>query len=90
MSNHLTSEQNHCRDCCCARSWKALGITEYTGHSIPEHIERLVADRGALLALAKQYAKECSDCDGTGDWNGKPCEACADIWIVINKAEGRV
>jgi hypothetical protein len=33
----------HCKDCCCARSWKALGITEYTGLSIPEHIERLRA-----------------------------------------------
>ena len=27
---------NHCVDCCCARAWKALGITEYTGLSIPE------------------------------------------------------
>lgn len=31
----------HCHDCCCARSWKALGVTEYTGKSIPEHIEEL-------------------------------------------------
>jgi len=35
------SEEEHCKDCCCARSWKALGITEYTGKSIPEHIEEL-------------------------------------------------
>ncbi len=35
---------NHCKDCCCAQSWKALGITEYTGMSIPEHIERLTAE----------------------------------------------
>ena len=33
--------ENHCKDCCCAKSWKALGITEYTGKSIPEHIEEL-------------------------------------------------
>lgn len=31
----------HCQDCCCARSWKALGISEYTGLSIPEHIQQL-------------------------------------------------
>jgi len=29
---------NHCKDCCCAESWKALGISEYTGKSIPEEI----------------------------------------------------
>jgi Protein of unknown function (DUF2384) len=33
--------ENHCVDCCCARSWKALGISEYTGKSIPEHIREL-------------------------------------------------
>jgi len=38
----------HCQDCCCARSWKALGINEYTGLSIPEHIERLREDNDAL------------------------------------------
>ena len=32
---------NHCVDCCCARSWSALGVTEYDGKSIPEHITRL-------------------------------------------------
>jgi len=31
----------HCKDCCCARSWKALRIAHYTGLSIPEHIEEL-------------------------------------------------
>lgn len=54
-----------------------------------------------LLALAKQYASECSGCDGTGNANrflddsGIPsstedCEDCADIRAAINKAEGRV
>lgn len=33
----------HCKDCCCAESWKALGISEYTGKSIPEHIADLRA-----------------------------------------------
>jgi len=31
---------NHCKDCCCAKSWEALGIKEYTGKSIPEEILR--------------------------------------------------
>jgi hypothetical protein len=34
-------EENHCKDCCCAQTWKALGITGYTGRSIPEHIIEL-------------------------------------------------
>lgn len=38
----------HCKDCCCARSWKALGITEFTGKSIPEHIEELQAENARL------------------------------------------
>ena len=37
----LTYQGNHCVDCCCARSWKALGIESYTGKSIPEEIEKL-------------------------------------------------
>ena len=41
-------EAHHCVDCCCARSWKALGITEYTGKSIPEEIESLKAELYAL------------------------------------------
>ena len=53
-------EDHHCEDCCCARSWEALGITEYTGRSIPEEITRtreqikrledaLVEERGKLF-----------------------------------------
>ena len=37
------SAENHCKDCCCAQSWKALGITEYNGLSIPENIAALTA-----------------------------------------------
>lgn len=33
----------HCKDCCCAKAWNALGITEYTGKSIAEHIAELKA-----------------------------------------------
>ena len=37
-------EAQHCKDCCCARSWNALSVTEYTGKSIPEHITELIAE----------------------------------------------
>lgn len=40
--------EKHCKDCCCARSWKALGITKYTGKSIPEHILELQAENKRL------------------------------------------
>lgn len=50
-------EENHCRDCCCARSWKALGITKYTGLSIPEHIELLKVQLEAEL----KWRRENSD-----------------------------
>ena len=32
-------KDSHCKDCCCAKSWEALGIKEFTGLSIPEHIK---------------------------------------------------
>ena len=38
---------DHCKDCCCAQCWEALGISQYTGKSIPEHI---VALRLALVS----------------------------------------
>jgi hypothetical protein len=57
---------------------------------------RLIAAAPDLLALARQYAMECSECDGTGreELPEQPgivtdCPACADIRAVIAKAEGR-
>jgi hypothetical protein len=41
-------EREHCRDCCCAQSWRALGISEFNGKSIPEHIELLRAENAKL------------------------------------------
>ena len=43
--------EGHCDDCCCARSWEALGITEFTGRSIPEEIEQLRAENERLKAF---------------------------------------
>lgn len=45
---------NHCKDCCCARSWKELGITEYTGKGIPEHIAQLRAENLGLKTRAER------------------------------------
>ncbi len=59
MTDVIRSEdENHCKDCCCARAWKALGITEYTGLSIPEHIQML---RTQLEAVLKQQQDESND-----------------------------
>lgn len=47
----VREQSEHCKDCCCARSWEALGITKYTGKSIPEHIEELRQRGGDVLAV---------------------------------------
>ena len=39
-----------CADCCCARVWAALGITDRTDHSAYEHVEMLKAERDRLAA----------------------------------------
>lgn len=54
----------------------------------------LTAAAPDLLALARQYASECADCGGSAEiqvseHEAEPCESCAEIWAVINKAEGR-
>ena len=54
---------NHCRDCCCAMSWKALGIDEYTGRSIPEEIERLNERIAKLEAELEEWNKPCPGID---------------------------
>lgn len=43
-------QYRHCTDCCCARSWRALGLEDapYTGKSIPEHISELRAENDRL------------------------------------------
>lgn len=41
FGGRIIDSAEHCKDCCCARSWKALGISRYTGKSIPEHITEL-------------------------------------------------
>ena len=69
-----------------------------TVHGMRPDNARLIAAAPDLLALAQQYASECSSCDGAGkvqmlSATGHPagevdCEDCADIRAVITKAEG--
>ena len=50
----------------------------------------LIAAAPELLALAHQYASECGDCAGTRVCpDDEPCTVCADIWAVIDRAEGK-
>lgn len=71
----------------------------YGAREQAEPIARLMAAAPELLALARQYASECGDCNGTGlvtitTWPGgievdnddQPCPDCADIRAVIAKA----
>ena len=67
-----------------------------------EDYNALQAHYADLLAFAKRYASECGTCGGTGvklvwaanadhndAWDhSEPCAACADIRLVIEKAEG--
>lgn len=60
----------------------------------------LMAAAPDLLALARKLASECAECGGSAekvrstgpapeDEYAEPCAECADIWAVINKAEGK-
>jgi hypothetical protein len=55
----------------------------------------LIAAAPDLLTLARQYASECGGCGGVryveadGVMTERQCDECADIWAVIDKAEGR-
>ena len=69
----------------------------YRTFSVCDANAALIAAAPDLLALAKRYASECAQCDGDGrilvTFNDReaeydPCEACADIRAVIEKAEG--
>lgn len=62
------------------------------GREFSEANARLIAAAPDLLALAKQFASECSECEGLGyhdDGERAPCPDCFDIRAVIDKAEGR-
>lgn len=58
--------------------------------AVAEERARLIAAAPDLLALARQYASECGECAGTRVCpDDSACIECADVWKVIDKAEGR-
>lgn len=62
LKNDLAiKESEHCKDCCCARSWMALGISEYTGKSIPEHIKLLREENAALKQALDEATRMDAD-----------------------------
>jgi hypothetical protein len=79
---------------------RSIASLDHASHDTIEHLSanaRLIAAAPALLALAKQYASECAECGGTAVLHSgegvyhrqSDCDACADIWRVIDQAEGR-
>jgi hypothetical protein len=77
----------------------ALANAANAENELIAEIDRLRAQRDELLAIAKRYAAECGLCGGHGmrrrlDLDGTPlddvsCEQCADVRLVIARAEGR-
>ena len=71
--------ESHCKDCCCSRVWKALGVTGYTGKAIPEHIEE-------LLQAAKELAEAFNEVAGRGH-NARycGCNHMYETWLLSNR-----
>jgi hypothetical protein len=60
-------KDTHCRDCCCAQSWLALGVYKYDGKSIPEHITALRSELAALQAeIDHLKLRVCVSCQEYG------------------------
>lgn len=67
--------EGHCQDCCCARSWEALGITGYTGESIPEHITGMKDEIERLQETLKKVNDHLNPCGHTG-LESLSCNVC--------------
>lgn len=68
-------QSEHCKDCCCARAWEALGVKEYTGKSISEHITELKLNVDKLQGRDRKVIRElCGLAIGKASlcWNPKP------------------
>ncbi|MFH1328565.1 MAG: hypothetical protein ABIH76_06985, partial [Candidatus Bathyarchaeota archaeon] len=78
----------HCRDCCCAQSWAALGITEMTGLSIPEEIEKLKAENVRLQELhaAVDWYIECSKPGSRSQYISKNGRYGKSPWVELIEA----
>lgn len=81
-----------CGDTACKRYGLNVGMfPQGAGFDLADAI--LAAAAPDLLELAKQYAAECGECNGTGrrqfreDADSDPCPDCEGIRAVIAKAE---
>lgn len=76
----------HCKDCCCARAWKALGISEYTGKSIPEEITELAVRLAESQALNADFIEKLQAAWGSPlYWNESPVEL---VTRLIDERDG--
>lgn len=88
-NNHIASvERPHLEVC-------SMFHSDADGNEQGEANARLVAAAPDLLELARQYAAECGECDGTGnignfDTGDQHCPDCFGIRAVIAKATGSV
>ena len=78
-------------------SWHDSHDKNYPLQPASEKNLRLASTAPDLLALAKRYASECTQCHGRGEITiasnfrgieSHPCGGCADIRKIIEKAEG--
>lgn len=71
---------NHCVDCCCARSWAALGVTKYDGKDIPEHIaalrDRIEAQARVIAAAQRMRVSGDMPYHGKQIGDEYKCTAC--------------
>jgi len=78
-------EEEHCKDCCCARAWKALEITEYTGRSIVEEILILklhITEKDKRIVELEAIAQRAGDVEGLNRFMPYDAiEPCSD-WLL--------
>ncbi len=77
------AEAHHCKWCCCARSWAALGVLDSKGMSIPEHIDEL----RAKLAEAERENQRWKEIQN--DEVIENCEIAEAIGIIDDIKNGR-
>lgn len=73
------AEAQHCKDCCCARSWEALGIQSHTGRSIVEHIEMLRQQLATVTQERDDWHRDASShlqalCEQQAEVNRLECQ----------------
>jgi len=75
-----------------------VGVNAAFSGYVPRDIPSLLEAAPDLLAIAREYASQCVNCNGSAeiikndrggdaiDDRAEPCPACKDIWGVIDRA----